>query len=106
MADPLANVPVEVVREARRVVAEAAAWNVVDPEMADPIADSVVLSLVRAGHILTGRVVEPEPEQVDRKVLADWFLGRRLIEGGLLGEALADEIADALLGDFTVVHRG
>ena len=43
---PLCGVPQEILDAARHVMSEAAASNDVDPDMVDPIADSVVMGLL------------------------------------------------------------
>lgn len=48
---PLFGVPAAVLAVARTVMADAAQTGDVDADMADPLADAVVLELRRAGHI-------------------------------------------------------
>lgn len=55
---PLANVPEEVLECARKVLREAVVYNDVDADQAEPIADSVIIELVKAGHLSFGDLNE------------------------------------------------
>jgi hypothetical protein len=48
---PLCGVSAEVLESARKVLRAAVEDHDVDPEMADPLADAVVLALVVDGHL-------------------------------------------------------
>lgn len=52
---PLHGMDPAVLECAREVLDQAAEVHDVDPEMADPIADAVVMALVKAGYLSGGR---------------------------------------------------
>jgi hypothetical protein len=48
---PLCGINPDVLEVAREVLFEAAVWGDVDPELAAPLADAVVLALRQAGFL-------------------------------------------------------
>jgi len=93
---PLAGVPQEVLDVARAVTAEAAQWDCVAVDEADPVADSVVAQLHRAGFITWSRDV-PDRETLVLALTQVIYVWNHQLVAYAGSQSLSEWIVDAFV---------